>query len=73
MIVDTPIAVASHEPIEAQRLYSIASASRILGLTETALRAQVFRDRVRTVALGRRRFISADELDRLSGRCPAGA
>jgi hypothetical protein len=68
MIVDTPVPVFTHEHTE--RLYSTASASRILGLTETALRARVFRDRVRTVSMGRRRYISIDELDRLSGRTP---
>jgi hypothetical protein len=70
---DTPKAVQSHEPSERQRLYSIASAARILGLTETVLRAQIFRGNVRVVRLspdGRRgrTFISCDEFDRLTGR-----
>jgi hypothetical protein len=68
MIVDQPVAVVSREHTEAQRLYSVSSAARVLGVTEAALRAQVFRDRVRVVNLGRRVFVTADELDRLSGR-----
>lgn len=70
MIVEQPVAVASREPQEQQRLYSVATAAKILGLTETALRAQVFRGRVRTLHLGKRTFITAHELDRLSGRTP---
>jgi hypothetical protein len=70
---DTPEPVQSHEPQERQRLYSIATAARILGLTETALRAQIFRGNVRVVRLGAngrrgRTFGSADEIDRLTSR-----
>lgn len=68
MIVEHPATVTSREPVEEQRLYSVATAARILGLTEAALRAQVFRERVRVVSLGKRIFITLEELDRLSGR-----
>jgi hypothetical protein len=39
MIVEHTMPVASLEPQEQQRLYSVATAARVLGLTETALRA----------------------------------
>lgn len=68
MIVEQIQPVQSLEPQERQRLYSVATAARVLGLTETALRAQIFRARVRTVNLGKRVFITCDELDRLTGR-----
>jgi len=70
---DTPEPVQSHELQERQRLHSIATAARILGLTETALRAQIFRGNVRVVRLGKagrrgRTLVSSDEIDRLTGR-----
>ncbi len=68
MIVDRIEPVASREPQERQRLYTVHAAARVLGMTETALRAQIFRERVRTVKLGKRVFVSCDELDRLTGR-----
>jgi len=54
--------------VEPQRLYSIAVAARILGLTESALRAQIFRGHVRVVRLGRRALIAREELDRITDR-----
>ena len=68
MIIEQITPVASKEPQEQQRLYTVATAARILGLTESALRAQIFRSRVRVIRLGTRTFVTADELDRLSGR-----
>jgi hypothetical protein len=68
VIVDRVEPIISKEPQERQRLYSVASAARILGWTETALRAAIFRERVRVVNIGRRVFVSVDELDRLTGR-----
>jgi hypothetical protein len=69
---EVPQPVQSHEPRERQRLYSITTAARILGLTETALRAQVFCGIVRVVRFGasgrRGRTFSCDEIDRLTGR-----
>ncbi len=67
MIVEQ-VKPASQESQERQRLYSVHAAARVLGLTETALRAQIFRERVRVVNIGKRVFVSCDELDRLSGR-----
>ena len=53
---------------EPQRLFTIATASKVLGLTESALRAQIFRGNVRVVRLGRRALIAREELDRLTDR-----
>jgi hypothetical protein len=50
-----------------QRLYPLPVAARLLGLTLPALRAQVWRGRVRAVQLGRRKMISAVEIERIQG------
>jgi hypothetical protein len=54
-------------PVEEQRMFSISQAAPLLGLTETALRCQVFRGRVNVVKLGKRTMISRLEIERLSG------
>jgi hypothetical protein len=52
---------------EQRRPYPVYQAAPLLGLTETALRAQIFRGRVNVIKLGKRTMISKLEIARLSG------
>jgi excisionase family DNA binding protein len=50
-----------------QKLYTMKGAAALLGLTVPAVRSQTWRGRIRTVKLGRRTLISADEIARIQG------
>ncbi len=64
-----PMTIVEHVEIEtaAQKLYPLDQAAKLLGLTLPALRAQVWRGRIHAVALGRRKMVSAAEIDRIQG------
>ncbi len=53
---------------EDQALYTPAQAARRLRVSEVALRAWIFRDRIAVRRIGRRVFIPHDELERLAER-----
>jgi hypothetical protein len=66
-VVMKPMTVVEHIEIETtgQKLYPMAQAAALLGLTLPALRAQTWRGRIRTVKLGRRTMVSASEIARI--------
>jgi excisionase family DNA binding protein len=51
-----------------QALYTPAQAAARLGISEVALRAWIFRDRIAVRRIGRRVFVPRDELQRLAKR-----
>jgi excisionase family DNA binding protein len=60
MPVPTP---SPGEAAEAPRLLSIKEACRILGLSRTTLYAQLLSGRLRSVTVGRRRFIRREAVE----------
>ena len=61
------MATTTRDAQQEQRLFPVNQAARMLGLTETALRTQIFRGRINVVRLGGRTLIHRDELDRVCG------
>jgi excisionase family DNA binding protein len=51
-----------------QVLFDLPEVARFLGLSIAAVRAMVFRDKIRVVRHGRRVRVSLDEINRLLGR-----
>ena len=56
------------DPDHDQLLYTPAQAARLLGISETAIRAWIFRGQIGVRRIGRRVFVPRDELTRLSER-----
>jgi excisionase family DNA binding protein len=56
--------------VEAARLLSIKDSCRILGLSRTTLYAQLASGQLRSVTVGRRRFIPRDAIDEFIASLP---
>jgi excisionase family DNA binding protein len=59
------------EAAEAPRLLSIKEACRLLGLSRTTLYAEMASGRLRSVTVGRRRFVPRDAIDDFIAGLPA--
>ena len=59
------------EAAEAPRLLSIKEACRLLGLSRTTLYAEMASRRLRSVTVGRRRFVPRDAIDDFIAGLPA--